>query len=226
MINMKKFISIILLFINLSFAQTNIVSYLKKIDAGEAASIKAEAAELLKKSPADVNLIFLDALLTEDAVIANQKFLSLSQTNPIFAYADAVLYRIYSYYYAIGSYRTAETYLNELKNKFPESPYIKAADRTIPESDIETAPVVKEETKEEAGKYTIQAGAFLSKKNAEALLEELTGSGFLAEIKEKQVGGSNFFIVYVGSFADEASAKSLLEQLQTNYKIAGRIVSK
>lgn len=223
---MKKFFLIIVCLLNFSFAQTDIVPYLKKIDAGEAASIKDEVVTLLKKSPNDINLIFIDALLNEDARTANQKFLSIYQQNASFSYADAVLYRIYSYYYAIGSYRTAETYLNELKNKFPNSPYIKAADRTIPESDIETPPLAEEENKVEEGKYTIQAGAFLNKKNAETLKEELSGSGFFTEIKEKQVGGSTFYIVFVGNFVDEVSAKSTLEQLQRDLKITGRIITK
>ena len=56
---------------------------------------------------------------------------------PKSTYADAALYRIYSYYFALGLYNTADKNLNKLKKDYPESPYIKMAAANIVQNDVE-----------------------------------------------------------------------------------------
>ncbi|MEW6702579.1 MAG: SPOR domain-containing protein, partial [Bacteroidota bacterium] len=155
--------------------------------------------------------------------------------------ADAALYRIFSYYYSLGYYKKAETYLNRLKKEFPESPYIKAADRKIPDVEepastsngltdlIEnkhTQPVHVEKTETRNYNFTIQAGAFLNVENAKKLSGQLKRENYFTEITTKEIGGTILNVVNVGRFVTEEETKPVLSKLEKKFYIKGRVVPK
>ena len=107
--------------------EVDIVPYLKMIEQGKMEEAKSELLDLKTDYPKSSNLIFLEGVLTEngqDAVVLYQK---LVDEYPKSAYADAAIYRIYSYYFALGLYNTADKNLDKLKKDYPESPYLKMA---------------------------------------------------------------------------------------------------
>jgi cell division septation protein DedD len=226
------FIFLFLLFSILT-AQVDIVSTLKHIESGELDEAKSDFRRLNARYPDDANVKFLDAVLTESGEDALHKYSVVFTNHPRSQFADAALYRVFSYYYSLGIYNKAEKYLAQLKETYPNSPYIKAADRTLPSEDFfvkteseqpkeETAPPPR--VYEEKYNYTIQAGAFLNKNNANNLKSKFEAKGIYSNVYPKEVGGSLLNIVVVGKFVDPNSAQPILEELKKDYKLNGRVV--
>jgi len=229
---MKK-IFILILFASTFLAQeANIVPYLKSIEDGEINTAKEGLNSLKKTNPNDPSIIFLDAVLTEEGEAALKKYQTIYEQHPKSNYADASLYRVFSYYYSLGVYQRAEELLNKLKTEYPSSPYIRAADRTIPDqTDIvksEPTPVPQKQTPAEStGKYnfTIQAGAFLNIENAKNLADEIKKDGYPVKLGTKSVGGSLLNIVTFGHLQKESDADPLLSYLKNKYDLNGRVIT-
>jgi len=217
----------------ISFAQeVNIVSYLKQIEAGEKDKVAEKLSDLKDGHPNDPSVMFLEGILTENGQEAISIYQKILDKYPQSRYADAALYRIYSYYYALGLYQTSKTYIERLKKDYSKSPYIKIAENKFPSRD-ETAPEVKpepekpapeKETKNLEYKFTIQAGAFSNNTNAKALKKRFEDAGFYSEIKEKIVGGSSFHVVFVGKFLNTDEAGNFLDIINLRFSLDGRIV--
>jgi tetratricopeptide (TPR) repeat protein len=231
------FISLIIFSISsgsIAFSQeVDIIPFLKQVEKGEINSVREILPKLKIENPNSANLIFLEGVLTEngqDAVSIYQNFVEKYPDN---SFADAALYRIYSYYYALGLYDTASKVLKNLSDKYPESPYIKLAlsqEETKQAEDLQTSTPPKDDkqkTKKDANyKFTIQAGAFVKNENAQGLKTELEEEGIFCEIKEKNVGGTIFHVVYAGNFQDRKEAEAFLQQLNSRYNLNGRIIEK
>jgi len=236
----NKISKILILFF---FAQTvlfaqeiDVVPELKKIESGEIEDARQVLNELKKTSPNDPSVIFLDAVITEEGESALKKYESVYYNFPGSKYADAALYRIFSYYYALGYYKKAESFKQKLIKEYPDSPYIKAVNRKIPDTQIsqtqtetkkaETAVTKKPKTDaatETVYHYTVQAGAFLNLENAKKLRERLMSSGYPVELSIKEVGGTTLNVVTAGKFTDEKSAEDFLIYLDEHFRLKGRI---
>jgi hypothetical protein len=106
-----NFIILIILFSTISYSQEyNIIPLLKQLEQGEILSVKKEVQRLLIRNAGDPSLLFVDALVTENGENAVKKFINITDKYPQSKYADAAIFRLYSYYYAIGSYQTAAKY--------------------------------------------------------------------------------------------------------------------
>jgi tetratricopeptide (TPR) repeat protein len=220
----------------ISYSQdVDIVPYLKRIENGNADDVRLELPGLKQNNPNSPSVMFLEGVLTENGQKAVLLYQEIVDKYPDSKYADAALYRIYTYYYALGLYESADKKLNDLTNNYPQSPYIKIAKHNqLPvnpeitrEDDVtggKDSVKVKDVVTQEKYKYTIQAGAFSVQKNAENLREEFKKSGLYSEIKIKMVGGTNFHIVYVGQFATETDAESSLKTLNNKFNLTGRVV--
>lgn len=233
---MKKIITI-LFFLSLQiFSQeVDITPALKQIESGNISSASKILLELKSKNSSDPSVIFLDATLSTDGDEALRKYSTIIEKFPGSKYADAALYRIFSYYYSLGYYKKAETYLYRLKKDFPESPYIKTADQKLPEIEgpiVQTIekpdthrPTQLEKAEINNYNFTIQAGAFLNAENAKKLSEQLKKENYFTEITTKDVGGTILNVVNVGNFVNEEEAKPALSFLEKKFSIKGRIVS-
>lgn len=223
-----KIIFILFLFSIPSFISAqdvDIVPYLKQIESGDKSDVEMILPELKSKYPNNPSVMFLDGVLTTNGQDAVTIYSKIVNSYPSSKYADASLYRIYSYYYALGLYDAAKNHLNKLKKEYPQSPYIKIADKNIPsEDEITVADKKPVEVPETDYNFTIQAGAFSKLLNAQALQKDFADSGFKTRVKEKNVGGTVFHIVYVGNFLSEDEAKNFLQVINKEYKLDGRIV--
>lgn len=228
-----KLLLITLLFLtNTIFSQPNIVPALKDIEKGDMIGARTKLGTLLGKFPSDPSVNFLDAVLTEDGVEAVNKYTEIFMQYPQNQYADAALYRTFSYYYSLGVYKKADGLLSKLKNEYPKSPYIKAADRTLPSEDIyykskeanepESKPI-REVVAEK--QYSIQAGAFLNKTNAQNLKKKFENDGLYSSIFPKEVGGSLLNVVIVGKYSGKEEANNQLSKINNKYKLNGRIIT-
>jgi outer membrane protein assembly factor BamD (BamD/ComL family) len=96
------------------------------------------------KESSDPSVMFLDAVLKENGQEAVAIYQDIVDNHPESKYADAALYRIFSYYYALGLYETAQEKLKQLKESYPTSPYIIVADQNL--SALEKSEVKETET--------------------------------------------------------------------------------
>lgn len=224
-----NFVIAILLVSSFAFAQRiNIVPQLKKIEAGEIEEVKRDLAELKINNSADANVIFLEAVITEDGE-QSQKFYELIYNNfPNTQFADAALFRGFSYYYALGLYKRAGELKDRLIKEYPKSPYLKNTDRSFPDVDemiiVDSTPYKLKNKNNDL--YTVQAGAFSNYNNAEMLKRRFLEDGLKSKILPKRVNNLQLHIVTVGSFGTKADANTFLNALQRDYAIKGRVISK
>jgi len=231
------FISSVLLFSfiapDLYAQETDIVPYLKKIEGGNIEEAKEDLIKLKEKHPEDPSVMFLDGVLTENGQQAVVIYQIIVDNYPQSKYADAALYRIYSYYYALGLYESAKEKLQLLNEKYPSSPYIKVAEQNTPsDNQFNAGNEVNEESEDQTKQtipevkyhFTIQAGAFTKVENAGALKQELENSGILAHVGDKNVGGTTFHIVYAGQFVSYEDAENFLEVINSKFNLTGRVV--
>ena len=226
--NFIFFATVLFFFTEKSFSQEyNIIPMLKKVEEGKSSEVKDELQPLLKRNPGDPSLLFLSALLTDDGTKATEKYLKIIEAFPKSKYADAALFRIYSYYSAIGDLSEAAVYLNRLKTDYPKSNYLHATENIAiqnSEGNESEESVSQINNSENNGQFTIQVGAFSSIKNAEALKSDLEDSGYEVEISEKNVAGSIFNVVYLGKFEDKKSAEQVADKIAADFKLNYRIV--
>ncbi len=211
---MKKFLFIAFLInINAYSQNIDITEALNSISIGNIQKAESMLIKYKSENPSAPSVLYLDAILTKNGEEAIKKYLYLHEKFPDNKYSDAVLFNIFSYYFSIGLYKTANKYLDELKSKFPESSYLEYANRSLSDN-------ISQENK----KFTIQAGAFLVLDNAKKLSELLRKDGYDTEIITKEVGGSILKVVNCGQFISEEEANKILNELEEKYKIKGRIV--
>jgi septal ring-binding cell division protein DamX len=222
----------------ISAQEVDIVAYLKQIESGQRQAALDKLQDLKNEYPNDPSVLFLEGVLTENGQNAVVIYKQVYNQYPKSKYADASVYRIYSYYYALGLYQSAQTYLDLLKKDYPGSPYLKIAEKKMPAKDEMTSedkvakqppPAKKEEQEKPVKKnldykFTIQAGAFSNADNALALKKKFEDAGFFSEVKEKNVAGTNFHIVYIGKFLTEDQAKNFLDVINSRFSLDGRIV--
>ncbi|MEO8398835.1 MAG: SPOR domain-containing protein [Ignavibacteriaceae bacterium] len=220
--------------------EADITSYIKKIESGENQSVINGLPALNNQYPNDPSVKYLEGVLQEDGNKAFEIFLDILNRFPKSKYADASAYRIYSYYYALGSYKTAKEYSQKLKKNYPNSSYNKLAERKIPETDeiiVKADDSANEEPqvlyqknliknkKEAAYKFKIQAGAFSKTENANLLKNNFLEAGYETQIKTKEVGGTTFHVVYVGKFETDDEAKYFLDLINKKFNLDGRVIS-
>ncbi|RKY97884.1 MAG: hypothetical protein DRQ13_04140 [Ignavibacteriae bacterium] len=234
-LNKTVFLTLILLFIltGLTYSQdVDIIPYLKQIESGNIDEARSELLDLKEEYPESPSVKFLEGVLTENGQLAVVIYQDIVDNYPTSKYADASLYRIFSYYYALGLYETAQKKLDQLILDYPGSPYIKIAQQnkfpteniSVNEEEDSTEVNGEETVAEQEFRFTIQAGAFSNRDNAESLKAEFLNSGIFSDTKEKLVGGTRFHIVYVGKFLTENDAESFLQVINKRYKLSGRII--
>jgi len=235
-LNLNFFPFLILLFVFCSLVklfsqEVVIVPYLKAIENGNIAEAKEALVDLKAKYPDDPSVMFLDGVLKENGQEAIIIYQDIVDNYPKSKYADAALYRIFSYYYALGLYESAREKLKKLKTSYPTSPYIQVADQNLSllkKTDDQETVTQTEEIKnktEENYKFTIQAGAFTNLENANKLVGEFEGSGIYTQLADKVVAGTTFHVVYAGKFEKYEDAESFLQVVNSRYRVNGSIVS-
>jgi len=227
----RFFLFVLFLSANLVAQEKDISSYIKAVDEGKISEVKKQLPALLKKNPKDASLMYLDAMLTSDGERAADKYTSLLQRYPQCKYADAAMYKLYGYYNARGMDKKANQVLAEIKQKFPKSKYLKQPENVATETK-KSEPAISQPAEPvksnvaPSGKYkfTIQIGAFLNETNAKALRDKVAKDNIVVNVKEKNIGGSVFFIVCAGGYSDEKTAGKAIPTFNTTYSVKGRVV--
>jgi len=233
---LSVFILPIVFHFNAYTQDADIITYLKQIEDGNKDQVAGKLETLKTKYPDSPSIMFLEGVLTDDGEKAISIYKDLVKKYPQSKYADASLYRICTYYFAVGKYSDVKSNFKKLKKYYPQSPYIKLTERDIPDEDVTDEKEVNENDKtasdiavkpadSKSYKYTIQAGAFTIADNAKSLKSDLENAGYFTTIEDKTVGGASFHIIYVGKFVNQEDAKSFLQKLDKKYNLNGRVVS-
>jgi len=210
--------------------EPDITDALKKINSGNIKDAESILQNLKSTNPTDPSIIYLDGLLTKNGDEALKKYSVVLEKYPNSKYADASLYRIFTFYYSLGFYTKAGLYLERLKKDYSESQYIKIAARSIPVTEepqslkTNSNPSVISDSGVKKYNFVIQAGAFLNEDNARKLSDKLKNENYFTEIISKEVGGASLNIVNVGKFVSEEDARPELSILEKKFGIKGRIV--
>jgi hypothetical protein len=222
-----KIISIIIICTSIGIAQNvNIIPQLKKIEAGKIEEVKAELQNLKRIHLNHPDIIFLEAVITEDGEKSKNFYELIYNNFPESRFADAALFRNFSYYYALGLYKKAGELKQRLEKEYPKSPYLKNTDREFPEADemiiVDSNPYNMKRTGKKH--FTVQAGAFSNFKNADELKNKFLQNGLTSNISPKNVNNIQLHIVTVGDFLERSEAENFLLELERNYSLKGRVI--
>lgn len=223
----KIFIALFLIS-NVIYSQSvNIIPQLKKIEAGQIDEVKEELSRLKLTKSGNPNVIFLEAVITEDGETAQRLYELVYSNFPESQFADASLFRNYSYYFALGLYKKADDLKLKLQTDYPNSPYLKSTADNLPTNDemliIDANPYKIKNSSEI--RYTIQAGAFGQFDNAFNLKRKFDEDNLEAKISPKRVNNVQLHIVTVGSFTVRANAEAFLDRINKKYSLVGRIIT-
>jgi len=222
-----KILSIIFLICSVQlFAQNvDVVPQLKMVEQGKIEEAKQNLEFYQRTNKDDPNVLFLQAVLTDNGEDAEKIYELIYSTFPDSKFADAALFRSFSYYYAIGLYRKAEQLKRQLAEDYPNSPYLKSTDRNFPQSDemvlVDNSPVKIKSPNDP--KFTIQAGAFSNLQNAVSLRNKFVNAGLTSRISDNIVNNLELYIVTVGKFMKREDATDLLKRLKGEFSVDGRI---
>ena len=78
----------------------DIIPYLKQIESGNIDAVRSELTDLKEDYPESPSVKFLEGVLTENGQLAVVIYQDIVDNYSTSRYADAALYRIFSYYYA------------------------------------------------------------------------------------------------------------------------------
>jgi len=223
----KKIILMMFISVSIFFAQSiNITQTLQKIKQNKISEAKKDLIRFKKINANSPAVIYLDALLTENGTKAQKLYNLVSTTFPASKFADAALFRSFSFYYALGLYKKASEIKTKLESKYPNSKYLKKMNRQIFPTDevvlVNTSPYkhkIKSNTL-----FTIQVGAFSSLQNAEKLKNRLLKAGYFSNIKPKVVNRKTLHIVTIGKFTEKNEAFTFLDVFKNKYNFSGKII--
>lgn len=224
---MNKTLIILLLASTLLFSQkVNIIPQLKKIEAGKIDEARVDLQDFKQFEATNPDVIFLEAVLEENGEKAEKLYETVYNNFPKSRFADAALFRSFSYFYALGLYKKAESLKELLKEDYPNSPYLKKTKKPFPKTDemilIDSSPYqINDKTD---FNFTVQVGAFGKYENAEKLKRKLHKEDYDINIFQKTVNNLKLNVVTLGKFKTKSEAKNLLSKLKTDYSIKGRII--
>jgi cell division septation protein DedD len=205
----------------------DVANALHQIESGSADSAKITLAALIAKYPSNAEVKYLDAVLTENGDSAMVKFQSIVTNYPASKYADASAYWVVVYYYSNGLYSKAAQQQSFLKQKYPQSPYVPAAVsfQLTAKPDTSSRAVKPVPAKKDTGNYMVQVGAFSNQGNATALKQKLEAQGYTCTLQEKNIGGTIFYVICVGYYANETEAKIQAEIIDKKYNLKSRVIT-
>lgn len=225
----KVLLLLLTLYCTLPAQEPDMIKALQLIERGKADSVRMLLAGI--KNTESAGYIFLDALTTEQGQNSIIKFEKLLKIFPDYVYNDAAIFRLHSYYYALGSYNRAKELAAKLEKEYPNSPYRKQLDKMLYSEEAETvqtvpeSPRVVENSEPKQKGYILQVGAFLNKTNAERLRNGLVSAGYETFLEEKEIGGSLFLVVLVGEFNSEKETETVKQKIDREFKTNAKIIA-
>ncbi len=225
-------------------AAPDVERYVAMVNSGQVDEVRSELPSLLSKYPNNPGVLYVQALVTTEGSDAVRIYQSIVDNYPQSEWADAALYRVYQFYYALGLYRTAELKMNQLKKEYPQSKYLKEGEepdtRNLPEEPVASAPALPTSRPPAANatpspkttssslrvQYVLQVGAYTAQANAERQKRFFETLGYPVEIISKAKGNRPLFLVWLGNFASYDEAKAESAKIREKHNIGSIVISK
>ncbi len=220
--------------------------YVAMVNNGEVEEVRKEIPALLERYPNNPGVLYVQALVTKEGAEAARIYQSIVDNFPRSAYADAALYRVYQFYYALGLYRTAELKMRQLKADYPGSRYLKANPgdtASLPEEVVapkapdsvavappapgrEVLPAPPVAAPAVSGSFVLQAGAYGAQANAEKQRKFFADLGYPVETVTKVRDTKTLFVVLVGKYSSYDEAKAQGAEIKRKYRIETMVVQR
>jgi cell division septation protein DedD len=227
----------------------DIAKYVTAATSGNADEVRRELPNLLTKYPNNPGVMYLQGLVAREGSEAIRTYQSIVDNFPQSEWADDALYRVYQFYYALGLYRTADIKLKLLKDRYPDSPYLKnvpaakvaEAETSAPVQTTEASsapvipppiaapgttpvPAVKDTTS--AVRFTLQVGAFGLQANAQSLKERFESAGYPVEMISRVRDTRALFLVWVGNYGSTEEARAAGVDVKRKMGVDAIVVSR
>jgi hypothetical protein len=230
----KKIIALIFFSINLFAQSGEVIEQLKLIEAGKIEQVKSWLGKVQRdKNFDDPSVIIIDALLTENAAEAINRYEDFQRNYPKNSLSQLALFKLYSYYYSVGVYTKAKDYALQLKKRFPDSSYLKNINEVYLKN--EKIELQISETNTDAGqieqkqenikeKFSIQVGAFANINNAKQLLKRIKSKKYKADLIVKNINGKDFHVVMVGNYQTLDEAMKAQYVINKDFNLDSKII--
>lgn len=182
---------------------TSIPTYIQQIAKGWPDDAKKALPDLLIDRPDDPGVMFLHATLVDDAQRALPMLERIVQQYPTSEWADDALARIILHACLTKNVAKAKAEYEKLRDQYATSPLLLLcydAVRTTVGAPASAVPATRPKP------YTIGAGTFSSKEQAQKLVDVFTAKRMRAVVAAKTVKGKQMWVVQVGEYASEAEA--------------------
>ncbi|NOY06121.1 MAG: hypothetical protein GXO82_05750 [Chlorobi bacterium] len=232
------FISLIVLFSAMTgwgqAGNAGVGNILALVNEGDFNSARQQAALLRESGVARDERLFVEALLESDAEKAVARYQTLVNSFPRSRWADDALFRLYQYYYAVGAYSTADTFLRQLGASYPNSPYVKGTFTSVADVFTRMTPVASPAriskkpggTPIRAKVFTVQVASFRNRADAERAQRKYIGYGYSAYVAEGIVSGARVYRVRIGTFSDYEKANAFVKKLKQRHNLSAIVVNK
>lgn len=212
--------------------------YVEMVKNGQVEEVRREVPSLLERYPNNAGVLYVQALVTKEGAEAARIYQSIVDNFPKSQYADAALYRVYQFYYALGLYRTAELKLNQLKVQYPDSRYLKGAagdSVSLPEEAQAVAPPAARDSVAAVpapaspavqGAFVLQVGAYGAQANAEKQRKFFADLGYPVEMITKVRDTKTLFVVLVGRYASYDEARAQGVEIRKRYRVDTIVVQR
>jgi len=248
---MRLFLLMFFIFCVTVYSQTvseyPIQPWIDLLNAGNKTEALKRFTEQKQKTPNDAAVLYFDALVTEDGAVALEKFREMYNKNKKSQWADDALFRLYAYYFAAGGYNTATDLGRQMRQQYPNSPYLPYVEGQQIAADVNQNQSTQSESNEFVQRedysgensgvrtekneikstkgWNVQAGAFLELVNAQLLEEKLQNANFgKTWVGSKSVAGTSLAVVYLGPFATKEKAEEQKTKLKNQMRLTGFLV--
>ena len=127
MINYKKIISVLILFLSLSNSQEELDALIKQVFHGVKDSAQYSLPKIEREYPNNPSVLFLKGLLEINGKKATEIFTRLHNKYPTSEYGDDAVMKVAEYYYAAGLYVQASDWLKKMPIYYSRSIHIERA---------------------------------------------------------------------------------------------------
>lgn len=232
---------LVLVVLPLGAQDADVRRYVEMVRNGQVEEVRREVPSLLEQYPNNPGVLYVQALVTKEGAEAARMYQSIVDNFPKSQYADAALYRVYQFYYALGLYRTAELKLNQLKAQYPDSRYLKVATGdtvNLPEEAQTVAPpaardsvavapaVAAPAAPVEQGAFVLQVGAYGAQANAEKQRKFFADLGYPVEMITKVRDTKTLFVVLVGRYVSYDEARARGAEIRKKYRVDTMVVQR
>jgi hypothetical protein len=167
------------------------------INSGKLGEVRKELPSLKKNYPNNAGVLYLQALLTDNAEESFTLYSRIVRDFPKSDWREESLYKLYQYYLITNNTKKSAEKYKQLVTQYPKT---KLLNRN---SDQPTGNL-----------FTIQIGAFGSKESAKNLSEVLEEKGYKTKTIEKRTDDKTLYKIFYGKYSNKSDAEKVQKEIE------------